>query len=253
MRIATSNIPPDTLHKILLNQIDPQNPEHYKKIARFYIQAERYKEAEAVLNALLKAFPDRKDLAEQLAPSLRQIKQLSAARLVRELKLRRDAGQHRFVWGLLPKFPSEGVGGDILQGVREMIRDYEIRLARYEEIIKQLKALAARMQDTIAKENLKPIIDEIEAEIGGGHARTAGRFHAERRRPENARQREDRPGHQRLAVGRRLGHGETARGDLRLQGPQPDSRLHERNLAARAGTDVRLHQAGAGRQAGDRG
>lgn len=166
MRIATSNIPLDTLHKILLKQIDPKKPEHYKKVARFYIQSERYREAEAVLNALLKAFPDRKDLAEQLAPSLRQIKQLSAARLVRELKLRRDAGQHRFVWGLLPNFPSEGVGGDILQGVREMIRDYEIRLTRYEEIIKHLKALAARMQDTIAKENLKPIIDEIEAEIG---------------------------------------------------------------------------------------
>lgn len=165
MRIATSNIPRDTLHKILLKQINPKNPEHYKKIARFYIQSKRYKEAEQALNALLKAFPDRKDLAEQLAPSLRQIKQLSASRMVKELRLRRDAGQHRFVWGMLPNFPSEGVGGDILQGVREMIHDYEIRLARYGEIIKQLKSLTARMQDTIAKENLKPIIDEIEAEL----------------------------------------------------------------------------------------
>lgn len=165
MRIATSNIPPDTLHKILLKQINPKNPEHYKKIARFYIQSKRYKEAEAALNAMLKAFPDRKDLAEQLASSLRQIKQLAASRLVRELKLRRDAGQHRFVWALLPKFPSEGVGGEILQGVREMIHDYELRLARYDEIIKQLKALTTRIEDTIAKENLKPIIDEIEAEL----------------------------------------------------------------------------------------
>ena len=38
MRIATSSIPCDTLHKILLKQIDPKNIEHYKKIARFYIQ-----------------------------------------------------------------------------------------------------------------------------------------------------------------------------------------------------------------------
>ncbi len=165
MRIATSNIPTDVLHQILLKQIDPKNPEHYKKIARFYIQAERYREAEAALNALLKAFPDHADLADQLAPSLRQIKQLAASRMVAELRLRRDAGQHRYVWNLLPNFPAEGVGGDILQGIREMIHDYELRLARYDEIIKQLKALAARMQDTIARENLKPIIDEIEAEL----------------------------------------------------------------------------------------
>ena len=47
MRIATSSIPRDTLHKILLKQIDPKNVEHYKKIARFYLQCERYEEATA--------------------------------------------------------------------------------------------------------------------------------------------------------------------------------------------------------------
>ena len=49
MRMATSSIPRDTLHKILLKQIDPKNIEHYKKIARFYLQSERYEEAKQVL------------------------------------------------------------------------------------------------------------------------------------------------------------------------------------------------------------
>ncbi|MBN1395952.1 MAG: peptidase [Pirellulales bacterium] len=165
MRIATSNIPRDTLHQILLKQIDPKNVEHHKKIARFYIQCELYEEAQRAIDDLLKAFPDRKDLKEELAPSQRAIKQLSARRLANELRLRRDAGQYRFAWALLNKFPSEGVGGDVLQSVREMIADHEKILARYEEIVKQLKALTARMKDTVAKENLQPILEEMADEL----------------------------------------------------------------------------------------
>ncbi len=166
MRMATSSIPRDTLRKILLKQVNPKEIEHYKKIARFYLQAERYEEARQVLESLLKAFPDQPDLKEQLAPSLRAIGQLSAERLLSELKLRRDAGQHNFVAALLKRFPSEGVGGEVLQGVREMVQQYETRAARRQEVIKQLKALSARVADTIQRENLKPIIEEIAAEIG---------------------------------------------------------------------------------------
>jgi hypothetical protein len=165
MRIATSSIPRDTLHKILLKQTNPKSVEDFKKIARFYLQCERYAEARAVLDGLLKAMPDQSDLKEQLAPSLRAIRQLSAQQLLRELKLRHDAGQHRLVWNGLKQFPSEQVGGETLQAVRDMLQDYEARLARCRDVGKQLKALAARIPDTIARENLKPILDEIAAEI----------------------------------------------------------------------------------------
>jgi len=165
MRIATSSIPRDTLHKILLKQINQKDIEQCKKVARFYLQCERYKEARKALEALLAAFPDRTDLKEQLAPSLRAIVQLSARRLMLELRLRRDAGQYRFVWDKLKQFPSEGIGGEILQPVREMIQDAEVHAARCQSVIKHLRELAARIQDTIARENLKPILDEIAAEI----------------------------------------------------------------------------------------
>ncbi len=167
MRIATNSIPYDTLHRILLKQIDPRKLEHYKKIARFDIQSERYKEARNVLQALLKAFPNLSaDEKEQLQASLRAITQLEAEQLAQELKARHNAGQHKFVWQFLNNFPAEGVGGEILQPVREMIQDYQTRETRRREVIKQLNALAARLKDTIAKENLKPILDEIAAEIG---------------------------------------------------------------------------------------
>jgi pimeloyl-ACP methyl ester carboxylesterase len=166
MRIATSSIPRETLRKILLKQIDPKEIEHHKKLARFYLQCERYEEARKTLDDLLAAFPDRADLKEQLAPSVRAIGQLSAQRLLAELRLRRDAGQHRLVAEKLKRFPSEGVGGDVLQGVREMIQDGETREARRQDVVKHLKALAAKISDTIQRENLKPILDEIAAELG---------------------------------------------------------------------------------------
>ena len=46
-----------------------------------------------------------------------------------------------------------------------MSQDYETRAARRLEVVKQLRALAARLQDTVSKENLKPILDEIATEI----------------------------------------------------------------------------------------
>ena len=171
MRIATSTIPGDVLQRILLKQISPKgtrptDPEDFKKVARFYLQSERYEEALQVLEGLLKVFSDRADLKEQLTPSIRAIAQLSAQRLLSELKLRRDAGQHQFVRNMLGKFPTEDVGGEVLQGVREMIEKYDADEARRQDIIKHLNALGEKMSDTVGRENLKPILEEIAAEIG---------------------------------------------------------------------------------------
>ena len=58
------------------------------------------------------------------------------------------------------------MGGEILQAVRDMTQDYETRQSRCRDVVKHLKALAAKIPDTIARENLKPILDEIAAEIG---------------------------------------------------------------------------------------
>lgn len=166
MRIATSSIPRETLQKILLKQINTKDIEQYKKVARFYLQCERYEEARQVLEDLLKAFPDQPELKEELAPSLRAIRQLSAKRLLSELRLRRDAGQYRFTTDLLKRFPSDGVGGEILQNIRVMLQESETFEARRLSVVEHLKELATQIPDTIQRENLKPILDEMAAEIG---------------------------------------------------------------------------------------
>ena len=166
MRIATSSIPRDTLQKILLKQINPKDVEHYKKVARFYLQCERYEEARQTLESLLAAFPDQARSEGAIGAVAAGDRAAFGQRLLSELKLRRDAGQHRLVAEKLKQFPTEGVGGEILQGVREMLQEYDTREARRQDVVKHLKALAARIPDTIQRENLKPILDEIAAEIG---------------------------------------------------------------------------------------
>jgi pimeloyl-ACP methyl ester carboxylesterase len=166
MRMATSCIPKDILQQILINQIDPKNIEHYKKIARFYLQCERYEEARRILEALMKALPQQTDLKEQLTPSLRAIQQLSAQRLLNELKLRRDAGQHQLVKKMLPNFPTENVGGEVLEAVREILQQYNVEETRRENVVKHLKSLAAKIPNTIQRENLKPILNEMGEDIG---------------------------------------------------------------------------------------
>ncbi|MEN6405290.1 MAG: peptidase [Thermoguttaceae bacterium] len=165
MRAATSTLPRDSLQKIVWKQINRDDVESYKKAARFYLQCGRPEDARRILEQLLTAFPGRTDLKSQLAPSLRAIQQLSAQRILAELQLRRDAGQHQLVVRLLKEFPTENVGGEVLQGGREVLEHYQAMETRRTEIVRRLKSLSARIPDTIEREKLGPIFDEIAAEI----------------------------------------------------------------------------------------
>jgi predicted esterase len=165
MRIATISIPRDILHKILFKQIDIDNVEHHKKIARFYLQVERYKEARLVLEGLLKAFPDDDKIKEQLKPTIRRLRQLSAGRILTELKLRRKAGQHAMVMDKLRMFPSEGVAGEILQEVREILQEYEAYIARRDKVVKQFETLLGQVKDTDTRSRIKVIGNEIIAAL----------------------------------------------------------------------------------------
>lgn len=175
MRVATSSIPRDTLHKILHKQIDPQDVEHRKKISRFYLQAERYEEARRELEAILEAFADEPDVREDLAPSIRALRQLGARRILQELRLRRQAGQHGMVAAKLEQFPSEDIAGEILQTVRGMVEEYRTLRSQCEGVLEQFDALLPKVKDTAMREKLRAIREEIAAELG---VNTLGRMAA---------------------------------------------------------------------------
>ncbi|MHB1035413.1 MAG: alpha/beta hydrolase-fold protein [Pirellulales bacterium] len=163
MRIATSSIPRDTLGKILAKSIDPKNVEHRLKVARLYLQSERYEDARKELEEVIAAFPDMK---ERIAPSILSLTQLSAQRLLKELLLRRDAGQHRLVLDKLDKFPAENVDGETLQAVREMQGEYRTGREQVAGVLKQFDAYAVEVKDQTLQKRLAPLRQELAADLG---------------------------------------------------------------------------------------
>ncbi len=166
MRISTSSLAPDVLARILANQTDRENVEGREKIARFYLQAQRYEEAFQVLQGILADFPNDAELQERLQPSIQAIRQRSARRLLDELKLRRDAGQHRLVQEKLHVFPTEGVAGDILEEVRQIVEQYESRRTQREQALARFDELVAEIESDVTRERIAPIREEIGAELG---------------------------------------------------------------------------------------
>jgi pimeloyl-ACP methyl ester carboxylesterase len=161
MRLATSSIPKETLAAILKKTVPHDNPQDWLTIVRFYLQAERYAEANKELQAIIKSFPDQKELEAEA----RQIRQMGARRILKEIQLRREAGQHQLVGQLLENYPTEDVPGDTLQQVREALANYQAEMNGMQivaaNVRKQYQALGS--DDTRAL--VKPIVDEIERNL----------------------------------------------------------------------------------------
>ncbi len=161
MRMATSSIPWETLSKILNHLINGKDIEQRKKVARFYLQCERYEEAAAELAGIVADFPDPA-VKKELENPLRVLKQLSTQRLIGELKLRRASGQYNMVLGALKKFPTDAATGQSLQAARSMLAEYETYQTDRTSLLKDFDALAAPLDVA----TLKPV-QEIRAEIDG--------------------------------------------------------------------------------------
>src|SRR5690606_9497705 len=109
------------LAAILHQAIDANDYEARLQIVQLYLQAERYPEARKELEQVLADFPERSELNE----NIRQLRQLGARSILKEIELRRTAGQHNLVQALLPRFPAEEVAGETLQQVREVMTEYD--------------------------------------------------------------------------------------------------------------------------------
>ena len=121
MRIATSSIPRKKLRTILGNHLDEKKPDVRLSIVQFYLQSERYGDAEYELQTAIRDFPDLARLKQEL----RELRQLRSEQQLKEIKLRQAAGQHLLVADLLERFPDENVAGEILLEVSELKNDYE--------------------------------------------------------------------------------------------------------------------------------
>lgn len=176
MRMATSSIPRETINKILSKQFDKSDLEARKKVARFYLQSERYKEAYQELEEILADFADKPDVKKELEPSVRALRQLSAQNLLAELRLRRAAGQHQLVRTALRTFPSENVAGETLQAVHELAEEDQKLETQRVEILKQFESLAATLNDPELRKRIEPFHAELKAELNTNTLRRMAAF-----------------------------------------------------------------------------
>jgi predicted esterase len=165
MRMATSSIPQPILAAILARQCKKGDIEDRKKVARFYLQAERYEAAARELDALLAEHPSDAKLHQEIGQAKEAIRQMGNRRLLAELELRAKAGQHRLVLEKLKAFPSEGVSGETLQAVREMIREYENHEKVRAEVLGQFDALVEKIADKEMVQRIAPLRKEIGEEL----------------------------------------------------------------------------------------
>ena len=90
-RIATTSIPPDQLSRILHGAIDNSDLEQRMLVFNLYLQMERFRDARAELEKIFDEFPQAEAKYGQFVRTLRQ---LEALRVIREIELRGDGGQH---------------------------------------------------------------------------------------------------------------------------------------------------------------
>ena len=168
MRIATSSIPREQLVEMVKKNIkNPKDIEQRLQIVRLFIGADRFHDAETELNDIAKDFPSHPELENAFTI----IRRAGANVLVRELELRKNAGQHQLTWALLNKFPEQGVPGSILQKVREEIADYQQKQKDREQIVAEFQNLLPAITDpaeqVVWKQAVAEMTDELSIENYG--------------------------------------------------------------------------------------
>ncbi len=161
MRIRTSSLPRETLNKILMRRIDPQDSAQRLQVVRLYLQAERYRDAAAELAALMKDFPELQSFQKQLD----ELRQLSAANLIDEIELRKETGQHSLAYGMLSKFPSKDIASSTLLKVQSMLTEYQTAYERRDKIFELLKQHRDTFADVAHKPAVEAAVTEILAEL----------------------------------------------------------------------------------------
>jgi hypothetical protein len=160
-RISTSSIPRETLSRILKTSVRQDDLDGRLQVVSLYLQSERYRDAGAELEQIVKDFPDRKDLEQEI----RQLRQLGARLILQEIQLRSAAGQHKLAQELLQQFPSEGVSGETLQEVRELLTQYGAEDGQRKTSIDALNAQIAKINDPNGRRLAEEFAKEIEGEV----------------------------------------------------------------------------------------
>lgn len=160
MRMATSSLPRETLAAILKRAVPQDDVDKRLEVVRLYLQSERYRDAEQELAEIIRDFPQHENLQHQIV----QLRQLGANLILEEIQLRAKSGQHQLARKLLGEFPNENISGTTLQKVRELLDKYTAEDHHKQEVLAELDAEVALIEDANNRELAEAFAKEIAAE-----------------------------------------------------------------------------------------
>ena len=160
-RYATTSLPSELLRRVIYRTINVKNPDDRLRVAEFFLQGRRYRDAEQELKAILKQFPDL-DGIDRL---LKQMQQLKAREGLVEIKRRQRSGQYKLALRILDKFPTEGIAGETLFEVRELIAAQHQVQKRLAKLAPSLVDRLANVKDAKERAQLKLVLEEITREL----------------------------------------------------------------------------------------
>ena len=158
--IATNAIPADVLDRWLRRVTDADRLEDRLAIARFYLQANMFKQARNELKAARSRFPNE---TVRIASLQARLDELVGQKVLDELKRRRDSGQHRLFRTSLASFPADQVSAVIRRQVRELIEQDRMLTDQLALAKRQLTEELAAVDEARTRDQLRPLVDEIVA------------------------------------------------------------------------------------------
>lgn len=160
-RVATSTIPRDVLRRVIEQHIDRTNADERLRVVRLLLQGERYTEARQELDAVLADFPALTDLAGQR----RKLAEFAARQILAELAVRGRSGQDALAIRLLEAFPTDNLGGETLEAIREARDRYRDRQNQARDLVARLEMRVAGIEDERSRREAAAVVAEIREQL----------------------------------------------------------------------------------------
>ncbi|MEN0109213.1 MAG: peptidase [Planctomycetota bacterium] len=161
-RLATNSLPRETLARVLRNAVPRDDFDQRMQVVRLYLQSQRYRDAAAELESVRADFADSDAIdPAEFDENLRRLRRLAAQALLDEIELRRDAGQFALTHALLERFPADGVTGETLQRVRELLDADDAAASERVELLARLDAVTESLVEPAAREVAVRLVAEV--------------------------------------------------------------------------------------------
>ncbi len=158
MRLATGAVPRGVLSRVIATHLDRGDSEQRLRLVRLLLQSERYADARAELDEVLRDFPDLAHLADER----RTLARLAAGQMHDELLLRGRVGQDRFAIEMLDAFPVDDAAPEVLQAVKESRDDYRRRREQATGLVAAMRERLAGIDDRNDRAAATAAVSEIE-------------------------------------------------------------------------------------------